>query len=229
MRFLLLIAVSLGLTCAPLCAEENANARRILEQVEKRLLDAKSIEIYAYVDTKEPYPRSMAGTLKLSNDGKLHGDFQGTIGPDKAKLLVDADGQALTISLNEDQRSGVQPKALREALLVSLMRIGFSNTLIAFSQLKPPEHAEGGVEDWIKIENVQLREAAVAQGYHNGEIALQFGFRVNGKPGGYTRLWISTQSGLPLRREQFFTYQTADGKEAVMRTDERYTTFIADP
>jgi len=222
---LVLLCVSLA---TPARCEVNQNARHILERVEARLLAAKNIEFFVYVDIKEPYARSLNGPLKLEGD-RMEGDFRGSIGPDQARLLVTADGKELKLSLNADQRSGTQPAALRESMLVSLIRIGFANTLINLSQLKPPEHSEGGVKDWITVENVQVREAPVSQGYHSGEIALQFAISINGKPGGHTRLWISTQTGLPLRREQFFDYETADGKKAVMRADERYTTFIADP
>jgi|GEM_PF-2062601 len=210
-------------------AQSNPNATRILETVEQRLLDAKDIEIYAYVDLKEPFVRRLQGPIKIDSAGKITADLFGSIGPDNAKLKVDADGEKLRLTLNDDTKTLTQPKGLRESFLVSLVRFGIGDSLIAFSQLKAPERSDQNMREWIKVDNVQLREGAVAQGYHAGEIALQFSFTLDGKPGGFTRLWISTQSGLPVRREQFINYIDADGKSAQMRSDERYTSFIADP
>ncbi len=231
MRFFLAGALALALLTptGPIRAEDNANARRILETVEQRLLDADSIEIYAYVEIKEPFVRRLNGPIKILKDGTISGDLRGSIGTDEAKLSIEGDGKNLKLKLNAEGEELKQPKGLRESFLISLVRIGISDNLIAFSQLKAPPRSDQDLRQWIKLENVQLREGAVAQGYHDGEVGLQFDFTLDGKPGGYTRLWISTQSSLPVRREQFINYIDAEGKEAQMRTDERYTSFIADP
>lgn len=224
-------ALLLSLLCVPASAfaEENANARRILEKVEQRLLDAHYVDLYANVSIDEPYKRQMSGSLIMDESGVLTGRFRGTIGPDPAVLDIKADDQRLTMALNDQQREGSTPKALRESILVGLMRVGLAQSLISLSQLKPPERADGGVRDWVSYANVSLREGAVAQGYHTGEIGLQFDLMIGGKVAGHARLWISTQNQLPTRREQFLSYVDADGQTREIQINENFSRFVVEP
>ncbi len=208
---------------------ENPGARKIFETVERNLLAAEDIEFYVHVDIQEPYVRRMDGRVKLPPDGSVEGRFRGAIGSQRAVLDFAGNGKTLELKLNDEKREGKQPAALREALLITLMRAGFGQPLINLSQLNPPERSDGGVRDWISVANVMPRDAAVGQGYHSGEISIQFDLMIAGKKAGHARLWISTTSKLPTRREQFLLYTDASGKQSEMRIDERYTYFYAGP
>jgi hypothetical protein len=210
-------------------AQESPNARRILSVVEQRLLAARYVDFFAHVEIKEPHKRQMSGSMIWDESGKLTGSFRGTIGPDPAQLTISADGKTLVMQLNDEKRSGTQPPALREAILVNLVRAGFAQSLIALSQLHPPERADGGAKDWIQVANVQLREGAQSQGYGDGEIGLQFDLLIGGQPAGRARLWISTQSQLPTRREQFLSYTDADGKLQEIQINESFSRFVVEP
>lgn len=229
MRSTILLALLL-LTALPSAqAQDNPNARHILEVVEQRLLDARYVDFYAHVAIEDPYKRQMSGSMVWDESGRLTGAFHGTIGQDPAHLDISADGQTLAMKLNEEQRSGTQPPELRKAILVSLVRVGFAQSLINLSQLKPPERADGGIADWVQVENVQVREGSFGQGYHDGEIGLQFDLSIAGKPAGRARLWISTLSQLPTRREQFLAYTDAEGKAREIQINENFTRFIVEP
>lgn len=226
----LLFCCLLGLLALPpAAAEENANARRILEKVEQRLLNARYVDLYAHVSIEGPFERQLNGSFIIDESGTMTGSFRGTIGKDPATVAVKAEGEQLSMTLNQEQRNGTQPPALREAILVGLMRVGFAQSLIAFSQLQPPERAGGGVRDWVSYANVNVREASLAQGYHNGEIGLQFDLMIGGQVAGHARLWISTQTQLPTRREQFLTYQDAEGKTRELQIDENFSRFVVEP
>lgn len=79
----------------------------------------------------------------------------------------------------------------------------------------PPDHAAGGVEDWVQTVDHRRPVPSGPPPGPDGE-AVTFGLVVGGEPSGTATLWLDDR-GVPVRREQ-----TVEFPEGVMRVVERY-------
>ena len=86
--------------------------------------------------------------------------------------------------------------------------MGVLHNIAMLSGGAPPDHANGGVDDWVKT--VEHRHP---EGSGSG---VMFDLVVDGTPSGSATLWIDEQ-GQPLRREQ-----RVDFPEGTMIVVERY-------
>lgn len=104
-----------------------------------------------------------------------------------------------------------RPVALTPALLLGWTRMGVLHNLARLVGGAPPDHADGGVEQWVQTVDHRRPVPAPADGD-----AVTFGLRVAGEASGEATLWLDGR-GVPVRREQVVEFP-----EGQMQVVERY-------
>ena len=102
------------------------------------------------------------------------------------------------------------PPALQEALVIGFTRMGLLHNLAMLTARQPPDHGEGGVQDWVKSVNV------------TGTGPYAFDILVAGQPSGSAVLHLD-EHGLPVRRTQSVEFPSGR-----MEVVEHYTRFELD-
>jgi hypothetical protein len=102
------------------------------------------------------------------------------------------------------------PPHLQEALVIGFTRMGLLHNLAMLTARQPPDHGEGGVQDWVKPVNV------------TGTGPYAFDILVAGQPSGSAVLHLD-ERGLPVRRTQSVEFPSG-----TMEVVEHYTRFELD-
>ncbi|MEM9459034.1 MAG: hypothetical protein AAGF11_32955 [Myxococcota bacterium] len=127
-------------------------------------------------------------------------------------LRLWTEGDRLRIGSGEAPKIDLpRPAALAPALLLGWTRMGVLHNLAMLVGGAPPDHAAGGVEDWVQTVDHRRPTSPGSQGD-----GVTFGLVVGGEPSGEATLWLDAR-GTPVRREQ-----TVEFPEGVMRVVERY-------
>lgn len=103
-----------------------------------------------------------------------------------------------------------RPLALDPALIIGFTRMGVLHNIAMLVGGAPPDHADGGVEDWVQTVEHHHVQRADASG-------IAFALRVDGQPSGEATVWLDDE-GLPIEREQ-----VVDFPEGQMRVRETYS------
>lgn len=134
-------------------------------------------------------------------------DYEGTFaGEARAPwLLHDAEGTRGGSAPDAAAFERPPLPATREAVVIGLTRMGALHNLARLSSGEPPDHAEGGVREWVRAEDLV-----------DGGRRLDYRLVVDGQPSGEVSLFLNA-NGLPARREQTVHFEDGD-----MRVTERY-------
>jgi hypothetical protein len=167
--------------------------------------------------------------FRITAEGALTAQLGGALlldGDSVASLEAtgEFDGQPVALSMlamNGRMRGGngkesfdeAVPPRLREALVIGLTRMGLLHNLAVLAGGKGPDHADGGVESWVQVENLKWTEP-VAEGRLR---STGFDIRVSGEVAGEAVLW-SDADGVPVLREQTVRFPSGE-----MRVREEYT------
>lgn len=151
---------------------------------------------------------SLEGELVVGREGRARlqatGDFAGRA----VDLFMVSDGEALFSTLRGRVRQGPTPDGLADALVVGLTRMGVLHNLARLTGGELPDHAEGGVREWVVVSPSETLEA--------GEDELAMDITVAGQPSGAATLTLS-EDGDPLVRRQTVAFPQGE-----MRVTERY-------
>lgn len=153
----------------------------------------------------------LTGTLLLGRDGRARleaaGDFAGT---DLDVTLI-SDGDRM---FRTGAEGGVDtPPALRDALGVGFTRMGILHNLARLSGGAPPDHAEGGVDEWVVVTSAD--PATVDIPAARDSTAVVFDITVAGQPSGSFALVMDGR--VPEVR-----HQVVEFPQGIMRVTERY-------
>jgi len=220
-----LVPVVFGLLAAlaaatPGMADDDAEAA--LAAVEQKLLDARSISFSFDIRAVGVVQAALSGsaTIGPGNDAEITagGEFSGAA----ADIVLSADSET-TRGGNGDMRfeSDTAP-ALREGLVIGLVRMGLLHNLAMLSGGEVPDRIDGTVRDWVTYTNVSVAPDEMAGGVATRR--FQFTVVVDGQPAAIADLWVDAQSDLPVRRVQVVNF--ADGE---MRVLELYPEFSVNP
>ena len=213
-RLLALLALAaLAAGCARPGAppEPAATPAAALEAVEARLLEAPEVGIRYRARAEGPYRGEISGVLRLRGDEvtlEAEGEFAGE--PMRARLSADARG--MSGGNGATGFDGPRPEGLREALVVGLVRMGILHNLARLSAGAAPDHADGGVREWV----VATDPRWVAPEAEGASAGVGFGITVAGSPAGEAELWLDAR-GLPLGRRQVVRFPGGE-----MRVTEEY-------
>jgi hypothetical protein len=124
-------------------------------------------------------------------------------------LLLESDDGRVEFGNGAGRRSAASPPEVREAVLIGFTRMGILHNLARLMANELPDHADGGVTDWVVADSFAVdpqRDAGVS-----------FDLFVAGRPSGSATLEISP-AGQPVER-----LQTVNFPSGVMRVTETYS------
>ena len=177
--------------------------------LEGRLLDAQVVRFAFRVTAEGAVSADIGGTLELGTGDAILLEGNGVFAGDSVDLLLKSDGGQVEFGNGAGRKTAVPPPELREAVLIGLTRMGILHNLARLMANELPDHADGGVTDWVVADSFAVdpgRDAAVS-----------FDLFVAGRPSGSATLEISP-AGLPLER-----HQTVNFPSGVMRVVETYS------
>lgn len=211
-------ALGLLLPAAPACALGEDPAR-LMAELEARLLAARHVVIEAQVESSGAVSSRLSGRGEWSDRNRATLAWAGEFAGKPADLELHADGRALELRQGEQRRREPLARQDNRALLVGFVRMGLLHNLARLTELKAPDHAQGGVEQWIALDS--FRPTTFAQeGELEGLMSFGFDLVVNGEPSAAVRIWVDPASGLPRRRQLTVRFGSAE-----MKVVERYTRF----
>lgn len=219
-----LTVVALAGAAVTPAAEEAAggDAEAALRELEKRLIEAPSVRLTYDITAEGALVAHLRGELTVQEGGRLELDGSGPFGGSPLEVSLVSDG--------EDLRGGTKPRpfdittppALREAVVIGLTRMGLLHNLARLTAGSPPDRANGGVEEWVMVDKVRRGEPEEIDGV--ATVPLSFDIVVSGVPTATATLWLSQDTGLPVKRTQTVRFGSDE-----LRVVERYGSFETEP
>ena len=194
----------------------------LIAQLEARLLAARHIAIEATIESRGAVVSNLKGRSELFDRNRASWSYTGTFAGQPADFSLASDGRAL--QMKSGGRAGEEPvgRESNRALLIGLLRMGLLHNLARLSGLTAPDHAQGGVEQWVQLDSFRPTTFAVG-GELEGMMAFGFDLVVAGTVSGSARLWLDPATGLPRRRQ--LTVRFPQGEMVVT---EDYTQFVVE-
>ena len=178
-----------------------------MERLEARLIEAPAVRFEIAATAEGVVTADLSGTASWT-DSSAAIVASGTFVDRPAELhLALRDGKLAGGNGDYRFESNVPP-ALREALALGMTRMGILHNLARLAGATAPDHAEGGVGDWLTYE--ALRWGAGTEVDGQPARPLEFTILVEGTPVAEARLWLRTTDGLPVRREQNVKFPQGD-------------------
>ncbi len=168
-----------------------------LSMLEQKLLRAENTELTFHVSSSGAFVTDLKGSLKLGKGNVLKLQAKGTFGEQDVVLSLESDGTKMIGGNGSQKIDAATPTALRESVVIGLTRMGILHNLARLTAGAPPDHAEGGVREWVQAINVHALDSI--QVNNNG-----FGFNifVSGQESGSVELFCSPETILPKQRSQ---------------------------
>ncbi len=214
-----ILGAAVLMTAAPAAADDAAEAA--LSALEQTLLDAARINVNFDIRAVGAVQASLSGSALIGpgNAARIvaDGQFEGTA----SAIMLAADAKSMHGGNGDLQFESDAAPALREGLVIGLIRMGLLHNLAILSGGAPPDGIDGTVQDWVTYSNVTIE----ADENIGGIATRRFRFTVvvDGQPSAIADLWVETETGLPVRRVQIVNF--ADGE---MRVLEQYPEFSVD-
>ena len=194
----------------------------IVRQLEQRLLTAQRVVIESDIRAQGIVAVHLRGRAELTPRNHLTLTGSGSMFDKTVALSLRADSRTLEMQHGSAPRhESVAPESNR-AIIIGLVRMGLLHNLARLSTGQGPDHAGGGVEQWVALDS--YRPTTFAQdGELEGTFSFGFDIQVDGQPAGSARLWLDPVSGLPRRREQTVRFPQGE-----MKVVEDYRQFVVD-
>lgn len=195
---------------------------QLMAQLESRLLAAQRVAIEAQIQSRGVVNSRLSGRVELRDRNRATFAWQGEFAGKPVALGLEADGRALELRHGIERFEGPNPPQCNRAVLIGVLRMGVLHNLARLTGLQAPDHAAGGIEQWLVLDS--FRPTTFAQdGELEGLMSFGFDLIVAGVPSASARLWLDPVSGLPRRREQTVRFATGE-----MNVVETYTRFEVD-
>lgn len=203
----------------PEAKQADAWAARTLTELERRLQAAARVEIAFLIESEGAIASQLEGKLAWERDGALSWTSTGSFANEPQQLELRGDAQTLaTLIAGQSHWTGPRPPALIEAVVIGLTRQGLLHNLAMLTGGLPPDHADGGMAEWVEAVEPQLGPPEV---FGAGQARpLEFQITVEDQLVGHATLWLDDR-GLPIERRQVVNFP-----EGQMRVTERYTSFV---
>jgi hypothetical protein len=191
-------SVAAGGTNGPgLAIEPGQEPAAIIEALEARLL-SEPVRLRYRVTSSGAFAAELDGILDLS-DHSSQLSASGTFGDSPVSLHLAAGSDSMRIESPQGARSEPTPPQLRQSLAIGLVRMGVLHNLARLTGGLAPDHADGGVREWVELREIR---ADTADAPHTEWLGLRFDIHVSGTRTAEATLWIHRTTGLPMRREQ---------------------------
>lgn len=214
-RFALTLALGLLLSgCASSQPSTPEDAAETLAALEARLLTEPGTFRF-HVTSEGAFASDLTGLLEMTGDYvglAAEGDF----GAAATQLQLTVLDSEVEMVVGGAKTTVARPPALREAVVLGMTRMGLLHNLARLTVADLPDHAEGGVAEWVETHSARWGPTETVEGVEAR--ALRFALRVAGTEAAEAMLWLDTATGLPVRRDQ-----TTDFPGGTMTVVERYT------
>lgn len=180
------------LLCAMALAQPvsiHADESRVRE-LESALLTADRVQLQFNVTATGAVEAALQGFLILRGDREISLDASGHFAGQDVELKLATMANELHFGHKSSPASSAIPVAIKPALMIGFVRMGILHNLARLVAGAAPDHADGGVADWVV-----LRDYSSA-----GEDTVGFAIQVAGQPAGSARLIFSDDR--LVRREQ---------------------------
>ena len=215
----LLAVAALALSAAASAQDDPA---ALITQLEVRLLAAQHVAIEATIESHGVIPSNLKGRSELFDRNRATWSYAGDFAGQPAELSLASDGRALDMKSGTRAEQGPVGPESNRALLIGLVRMGLLHNLARLSGLAAPDHAQGGVEQWVRLDSFRPTTYAIG-GDLEGMMSFGFDLVVAGNTSGSARLWLDPATGLPRRRQLTVRFPQGD-----MTVTEDYTRFLVE-
>ena len=183
--------------------------------LEDRLLKAGTVRFNFHVTAEGVVEADLRGALDITQGGGIQLTGSGHFGRQPVDLLLRSDEEQYEFGNGANRTTAPRPAHLKEALLIGLTRMGILHNLARLTSATSPDHADGGVREWVVVGSFAVDAADSA--------ATSFEMTVAGERAGSASLEIDSL-GRPVARRQ--TVQFPSGE---MRVVERYSAVTIEP
>ena len=177
-------------------------------ELERRLLATDHFALDYRVIATGAVEADISGSLELAGEATLlsgRGRFAGQ----DVELLLKASAEELVLNSGDQRLALARPAQLEEALVIGVTRMGILHNLARLTGVTEPDHAAGGVQDWVVLDAFQSEQ-------EDPEL-VSFALTVAGEPSGTASLMFDAD-GLPSQRNQ-----TVPFPDGIMQVQETYT------
>ena len=201
----LVVAVSACLAPAEdsqnsVAAAQRPSPETALQGVEDRLLAAVPARVDFKVTASGAIEANLIGRLLLGANGQARLEGSGSFAESEVRLLLVSDGNRMMVTNGADSVLTESPRALREALVLGLTRMGIMHNLARLTEAAPPDHAEGGVGEWVRTIDIRSE----------GEGNITFELEVAGVESASVTLLMAPTTELPGERIQTVRFSDGD-------------------
>lgn len=189
-------------------------AAGVLADLEQRLLDASAVRFEGRIESTGLFKSRLAGDLVLAEGNHAAIAFDGHFAGRRVRLRAVSDGEWLAGGSGDEFFDQRTPPDLNRAVLVGFTRMGLLHNLARLTGATQPDHAGGGVTDWVRAEDAEWVKS------DRPEPAMAFDIHVDGREAGRATLWLDPDTSLPVRREQ-----TVEFSGGTMQVLEVYSSF----
>jgi hypothetical protein len=188
-----------GATAAP--APVPLEPAALVAAVEQRLLDSP-VRLRYRVTAEGAFSADIDGVVRMAVDStRITGD--GSFGGADVALRLDASDDSVRVGSPRGESASPTPGRLREAVAIGLVRMGVLHNLARLTAGALPDHAEGGVGEWVVLHGVERDSSAAPE---PNRVGVRFEIHVSGTHTADAVLWIDASTLLPVRREQIVRF-----------------------
>jgi hypothetical protein len=187
------------------------------DALERALLDARTVAMDFHVTAEGAVEADVRGRLELGPDGAAVLRADGVFAGSPIDVMLHADAQRMRYGTAADPDTVPRPPHLREALVIGLTRMGILHNIARLTGGAAPDHADGGVAEWVTVGGFAEAVAGSA-----GTPPIAFDLTVAGRPAGSATLVID--AGSPVVRRQTVRFPQGE-----MRVVERYAGVVVTP
>lgn len=183
------------------------DAEALFYEVEQILLDSPELRMTTEVTSVGAFESSLQGTVSLSAGNRATLDVSGSFGG-AVELRLSSDGERLRGGSAAGEFDVATPDHLNEAIVIGLTRMGILHNLARLVGGAPPDHMEGGVQEWVQVVDVETSTEEDDAG--RALRRFDFGLVVEGVRSGTASLWVDADTSLPVRREQTVQFENGE-------------------
>lgn len=189
-----------------------ASSEELFSALEKRLQEANNVTIGAVITASGAVDVRVAGETQLVTGKQLRFGFRGKFMGEQWTAELFSNKTDTRWRTENGFFDGERGPELEQSILLGFTRMGLLHNVATIGSGSPPEHADGGVAEWVKPINF----TEVVEEDLKGQATQRFGFEilVDGQQSGTVTLWLDAETGMPARREQ--TVQFPDGEMKVV-------------
>jgi hypothetical protein len=202
------LCVLLGVAVAQEPSVSGAGPASEFFSLEERLLAAESLRLEFRVTAEGALEAALQGVLDIGPAADVRLRASGMFDGQPVDLLLRSSAGQVEFGNGTSVTQAPVPASLKEALVIGVTRMGILHNLARLTGGAAPDHAEGGVRDWVTVGTFVLDAGALA-----------FDLTVAGQPAGSATLEIDS-NGRPILRRQ-----TVEFPAGQMRVVERYSAF----